>query len=137
MPDVWATIAELDSTTQERLADMLETRGADPKQQDMRRAFAADINLPTAANVLEVGCGTGVLTRALAGLPEVETIIETGDGGYMLTIIDRGADMLHASGRIGEDLAAALKDEARRRAAAGGFIGHIAYVSVIARRPAG
>ena len=72
MPDVWATVAELDSTTQERLADVLETRGADPKQQDTRRAFAADIDFPAAANVLEVGCGTGVLTRALAaGIPNV------------------------------------------------------------------
>jgi hypothetical protein len=51
--------------------------------------------------------------------------------------LDRGADMLQTSGTIGEDLAAALKVEARRRAAAGDFFGHIAYVSVIARKPAG
>jgi SAM-dependent methyltransferase len=62
--------------------------------------------------------------------------VETGDGGYMLTIIDRGADMLHASSRIGDDLAAALKAEARRRATAGGFFGYIGYVSVTARKPA-
>jgi hypothetical protein len=42
--------------------------------------------------------------------------------------------MLQASGTIGEDLAAALKAEARRRAATGRFFGHIAYASVIARR---
>ena len=33
MPDVWATVAELDSTTQDRMADVLETRGADARQQ--------------------------------------------------------------------------------------------------------
>jgi hypothetical protein len=52
----------------------------------------------------------------------------------MLTIIDRGADMLAAAGTIGAELAAALKAEARRRAEAGTFFGHIAYMSVIARR---
>jgi ubiquinone/menaquinone biosynthesis C-methylase UbiE len=267
MPDVWAAVAELDSTTQERLADVLETRGADPKQQEMRQKFLADVEMPAGADVLEVGCGTGVLTRVLAGLPEVDRVVgvdvagslvdkarelaagvpnlefeeadarslpfagvrfdvvvfdstlshvsepelalaeafrvlrpggllaafdgdyatatvalddhdplqacvdammansvtdrrvmrrlpallrgcgfelglarshgfvETGDGGYMRTVIDRGADMLRASGRIGDELADALKAEARRRVAAGGFFGHIAYASVIARRP--
>lgn len=33
MPDVWATFTELDAATQERLADILETRGADSQQQ--------------------------------------------------------------------------------------------------------
>ena len=37
-------------------------------------------------------------------------------------------------GTIGEELAAALKTEARRRAAGRGFFGHIAYASVIARK---
>jgi hypothetical protein len=43
--------------------------------------------------------------------------------------------MLHASGTIGGELAAALKAEARRRAGGGEFFGHIAYVSLIGRRP--
>jgi SAM-dependent methyltransferase len=269
MPDVWATVAGLDSTTQERLAEVLETRGADPRQRQMRRTFLADVEMPGAADVLEVGCGTGVLTRVLAALPEVDSVVgvdlagslldkarelaagvpnvtfeeadarslpfageqfdvvifdstlshvpgperalaeafrvlraggllaafdgdyatatvaldehdplqacvdammansvtdrrvmrrlpallrgcgfevglaqshgfvETGDGGYMLTVVDRGADMLKGSGKIGEELAEALKGEARRRVAAGGFFGHIAYASVVARKPAG
>ena len=67
VPDVWATFAELESSVQERLAGVLETRGADPQQQDMRRVFLSSIEFPTGAHVLEVGCGTGVLTRVLAG----------------------------------------------------------------------
>ena len=35
--------------------------------------------------------------------------------GYMLTVVDRGADILHGDGRIGEELRDALKAEARRR----------------------
>lgn len=61
--------------------------------------------------------------------------VETSEPHYMLTIVDRGADALAGSGRIGADTAAALKAEARRRVDEGGFCGHIAYVSIVARRP--
>jgi precorrin-6B methylase 2 len=83
MPDVYSNIAALDAAMQDRLADVLETRGADRQQQELRRTFLADIEFPADARVLEVGCGTGVLTR-----------METGS-----------------------------------------FFGHVAYVSLIARKP--
>jgi SAM-dependent methyltransferase len=233
----------------------------------MRQAFLADVPFPTRARVLDVGCGTGVLTRRLARLPAVETVIgvdpvpallararelatdiptitfqeadgralpfsdeafdvvvfdstlshvpepgqalaeahrvlrssgwlsvfdgdyatttvavndhdplqacvemmmansvndrwlvrrlptlvrdagfspqssrshgfvETG-GGYMLTVVDRGADLLRASGQVGDETAEALKAEARRRVEAGSFFGHIAYGSIIAGKVA-
>ena len=75
MPDVWAAVAELDEPTQERLADVLETRGADPGQQAMRRAFLAEVDFPEHARVLEVGCGTGVVTRVLARWPGVAKVV--------------------------------------------------------------
>jgi hypothetical protein len=56
--------------------------------------------------------------------------------GYMLAIIDRGADALVATGKIAADAAEALKAEARRRSEVGEFYGHIAYASLIARKPA-
>jgi ubiquinone/menaquinone biosynthesis C-methylase UbiE len=56
--------------------------------------------------------------------------------GYMLAIVDRGADALAASGRIALETADALKAEARRRSDAGEFFGHIAYASLIAQRRA-
>jgi SAM-dependent methyltransferase len=54
---------------------------------------------------------------------------------YMLSIADRGADTLAASGTIGRELADALKAEARRRVAAHAFYGHVAYASLTARKP--
>ena len=267
MPDVYSNIAALDAAMQDRLAEVLETRGADRQQQELRRAFLAAIQFPANARILEVGCGTGVLTRMLARWPGVgeiigvdptpsllrraralaadipnirfeeadgrslpfdphsfdvvvfdstlshvpeperalaeahrvlrplgwlatfdgdysTTTVALGDhdplqacadmtmansvhdrwlmrrlaslvrdcgfqvmdfrshgfvetqGGYMLTVIDRGADMLCSSGRVSAAIAAALKAEARRRAETGAFFGHIAYVSLTARRPA-
>lgn len=266
MPDVYSNIAELDSATQERLAQVLETRGADPAQQEMRTVFLKDIPFPEGGRVLEVGCGTGVLVRKLAAWPGVKTVAGVdpapsliqraqdlhdgapnasyrvadgaalpfseaqfdvvvfdstlchmvdpvaglsearrvlvpggilaafdGDyatttvalaehdplqrcvdatmansvndrwlvrrlpallrnaglevlssrsygfvdtaGGYMLTVVERGADFLQASGQVAPECAEALKAEARARVASGRFFGHIAYGSAIARKP--
>ena len=268
MQDVWASVAQLDHESQERLAEVLETRGADPGQRAMRREFLDAIELSPGARVLEVGCGTGVLTRALAELPAAEAVVgvdlapsllqearrlsegipnltfeegdasalefadgafdavvfdstlshvpdpaqalgearrvigeggtvaafdgdyatttvalgghdplqrcvdammsgsvtdrwlmrrlrplasaagfevqtfrshgfvDTGESGYMLSVIDRGADLLAASGELSRDTAATLKAEARGRVERGQFFGHIAYVSLIARATA-
>ena len=59
--------------------------------------------------------------------------VETADPSYTLTLVDRGADALVAGGELGPAAAGALKAEARRRAAAGQWFGHIAYASLIAR----
>jgi ubiquinone/menaquinone biosynthesis C-methylase UbiE len=265
MTDVWARFNELDAPMQARLAGVLETRGSDVQQQAMRHAFLSEIEFSPDAQVLEVGCGTGVLTRMLARLPRVAALVatdaapallerareltdasnvrfqqadgrclpfedeqfdvvvfdsvlshmptpdlalaeafrvlrwrghaavfdgdyattsvalgdhdplqacvdtmmantvndrwlvrrlpglareagfqclrprsygfvETGAGGYMLTVVERGVDMLLGSGQIGSDTAAALKTEAQRRVANGTFFGHIAYASVVARK---
>jgi ubiquinone/menaquinone biosynthesis C-methylase UbiE len=61
--------------------------------------------------------------------------VENEDPGYILTLIDRGADTLVAAGELGAGAADALKAEARRRVDAGEFFGHIAYASLVARRP--
>ena len=58
----------------------------------------------------------------------------SSSNGYMLSIVDRGAEALLDTGRIDVDAADALKAEARRRSDAGEFFGHIAYASLVARR---
>ena len=60
--------------------------------------------------------------------------IQTTEPQYMLTIIDRGADVLASAGSIGADQADALKNEARRRVKVGEFFGHISFISLIARK---
>ena len=54
----------------------------------------------------------------------------------MLTVVERGADMLHALGQIGSEMAAMLKAEAYRRVEEKTFFGHVAYGSLTARKPA-
>lgn len=55
---------------------------------------------------------------------------------YMLTLVDRGADVLARDKRIGPAIADALKREARRRVEDDQFFGFIAFTSLIARKPA-
>lgn len=55
---------------------------------------------------------------------------------YMLTLVDRGADMLVASEQIDAELAAEMKAQARRRAEDGRFFGFIAFGGLVASKPA-
>ena len=268
MPDVYANIASADRETQERLAAAMELRAAEPRQREILETYLGWIDWPKNARVLEVGCGTGAITRVLARRPGIATIVgvdpspvflakarelsaefphvtfragdvrglEFGDGAFdvaiahtclthvpgpdqglrelfrvlqaggalavfdgdyasrtlacgdhdplqtcveavvaalvhdrwlvrrlpslvtaagfeilrfdghahvqttepshLLTLVDRGADVLANSGTIGRELAEALKAEARRRVEAGGFYGSITFASLIARKPA-
>ena len=266
MADVYAAITEAEPAVVERIAEVLELRAADPRQQALHAGYLAELALPADAHVLEIGCGTGPVTRSIAaidtvtravGLDPSPTLLEharrlsrehatvefhDGDaralpfpdrdfdavvfhttlchipgpeqalaeaarvlrpGGqlvifdadysttnvangpadplqavaeacvaaivhdplivhrlatlvrragftvrhfrthgydgvldptYLLTIIDRGTDALLREARIGPALAQALRDEARRRAEAGEFFGHITYASLIGVR---
>jgi ubiquinone/menaquinone biosynthesis C-methylase UbiE len=64
--DAMQFINEQDSATLERFAERLEFRGTDPTFVAYREAYLAAMDVPPAAAVLEVGCGTGVVARALA-----------------------------------------------------------------------
>ena len=268
MPDLYATIGEVDPTVQDRLADVLEMRAADARQREMLESYLSEIDFPSDARVLEVGCGTGGVTRTLAQwpgvseavgidpspvfisrarelgkaianlsfddgdgrslplddqsfdvvvvhttlchVPEPERLVaeafrvlrpngwlavfdgdyatatvatgnydplevcidafrngfvhdqwlvrrlptliqgsgfdvkpmrshgyvEAGEGAYLLTWVGRGADILLQAGRIGEAKAEALKAEARRRSENNHWFGHIAFASILARKPA-
>jgi ubiquinone/menaquinone biosynthesis C-methylase UbiE len=266
MPDLYATITQVDAEIQERLASVLELRASEPQQQEMLKAYLSEVDFPSNARVLEVGCGTGAVSRALAAWPSVGSVVgvdpsaiflakarelaaglnnirfEEADGRalpftdgeydvvvfhtslchipnpelalaeanrllrpggllvifdgdyvttsvaigdfdplqacvdasvsalvhdrwlvrklqalvrsagftilrfrshgyvqmteptYMLTIADRGADILAATGCISIATATALKEEARRRVQEGMYFGHIAYASLIGQR---
>jgi hypothetical protein len=63
MPDVYATIAEVDAATQERLADILELRAADEQQCAM-----LDSSRPRAAGRTRRGLPRTSSGRDLGGL---------------------------------------------------------------------
>ena len=69
MPDIYATIDQADEATQSQLADVLELRMSDLRQQAMLEDYLADAAL--SGRILEIGCGTGAITRRLAAEGDV------------------------------------------------------------------
>ncbi|UOY01374.1 methyltransferase domain-containing protein [Blastococcus sp. PRF04-17] len=73
--DVYARYSELDAATVRSLADRLEIRAADPRQQRLWSEFLAGAPAFGGGRVLEIGCGTGVITALIAGLPGVGEVV--------------------------------------------------------------
>lgn len=64
--DVFGRINEVDEATVERLIQRLEFRDSDPTFTYWREAYLDKLPLASAARILDAGCGTGVVTRAIA-----------------------------------------------------------------------
>jgi len=75
MADVYADITQAESEVLERIATVLELRAADAQQKAMLQAYLAEVPFPPGAQVLEVGCGTGAVTRELSSQPNVARAI--------------------------------------------------------------
>ncbi|WP_165553677.1 methyltransferase domain-containing protein [Kribbella capetownensis] len=64
--DAMQFVNEQDAATVERFIERLELRGKDPTFVAYREAYVDAMDLPPTARVVEVGCGTGVVSRAIA-----------------------------------------------------------------------
>ena len=64
--DAMQFINEQNAATLERFIERLEFRAKDPTFAAYREAYLSLIDLPPTAAVLDLGCGTGVVTRAIA-----------------------------------------------------------------------
>ena len=53
----------------------MELRAAEPRQREILETYLAWIDWPENARVLEVGCGTGAITRVLARRPGISAIV--------------------------------------------------------------
>jgi ubiquinone/menaquinone biosynthesis C-methylase UbiE len=69
--DPWSIIGQLDDETVAALAERIAVRASDPRQHQLWADFLARAAFPERARVLEVGCGTGVITALIAALPTV------------------------------------------------------------------
>jgi arsenite methyltransferase len=75
MPDVYATITELAPAVVEQVAVAMELSATDPQHQEMVANYLSDLELPERARALEIGCGTGAISRIIARCPGVETVV--------------------------------------------------------------
>jgi ubiquinone/menaquinone biosynthesis C-methylase UbiE len=75
VPDVYIRVTEAAPPVLDGLMAALELRAADPQLRAMLSAYLTDAALPRGARVVEVGCGTGAITRALARWPGVSEAV--------------------------------------------------------------
>jgi SAM-dependent methyltransferase len=68
--DVYQSISALAPDALQKIIDRLEFRGKDPIFAAMRDAYLDRMDLGSCARVLDLGCGSGVATRALAVRPD-------------------------------------------------------------------
>jgi SAM-dependent methyltransferase len=75
MADLYVKVTEAPPAILESLMAALELRAADPQLRAMLTAYLTDAALPRGARVLEVGCGTGAVTRTIATWPGVSAAV--------------------------------------------------------------
>lgn len=87
---------ELDETALDTLVGRLEQRGANPRFQAMLSEYLDALNPSTLRRVVEVGCGTGVASRALAKRDDFEGVISASD--VCAHLVDKGRELAEAEG---------------------------------------
>lgn len=65
--DVYGMTDRLDSTLLDAIATRLEARGNHPFFQEMMHEYFDAMDIDSAQNVLDLGCGTGVAARGIVG----------------------------------------------------------------------
>jgi ubiquinone/menaquinone biosynthesis C-methylase UbiE len=92
--DAMQFINEQDAATLERFIERLEFRAKDPTFTGYREAYMKLVDLPSTAAVLDLGCGTGVVTRAIAA--------RDGFAGTV-TGVDQSPEFVAAAQRLAAD----------------------------------
>ena len=106
MADPYANIVETDAAIVAAIAERLELRAADPNQAAMREAYLSRIDTGDGSRILEVGCGTGAVTRALAAWPGTAAAVGIDPSPVLIERArDLAAGLANISFQIGDALA--------------------------------
>lgn len=90
-PDVYGRTFQMDEQTLDVIAARLEARGKHPFFLRAIDEYVAELALAGAESVLDLGCGTGVASRAIARRPELRGRV---------TAIDISAHLVEAGKRL-------------------------------------
>jgi len=96
MADLWQFIDEIDADKQAMLAKRLEDRAQMPKFAAIRENYFDKIGVPVTGRILELGCGTGAVCRAIASRPGFVGTVVGSD--LSATLIDTAKDITAKSG---------------------------------------
>jgi len=92
--DIFQSIRDFGPDAIQRIVDRLEFRGSDPIFLKMRERYLEQMGLTANARVLDCGCGTGVVSRAIAQ--------RDGFAG-VIAGVDFSADLIEAAQRLAHE----------------------------------
>ncbi len=106
--DVWSRTTDIDEGALTVMAERLESRAKHPFFRGVIADYIGDLELERISSALEIGCGTGVVSRALAVTPGFRgTITATDLSPYLIDAARRYAEMEGVEGRIAFEVSGA------------------------------
>lgn len=122
--DIFQAINALDAEAIQRVVDRLEYRGKDAPFVQMREAYLERLNLASTATVLDLGCGTGVVARAIAARPSFQGHVVGID--FSSALLDAAQRFAQAEG-VGSRVTFRVGDAQRLEEADAAYDGVIAH----------
>jgi 2-polyprenyl-3-methyl-5-hydroxy-6-metoxy-1,4-benzoquinol methylase len=99
--DVWGRTTDIDESALVLMVERLENRAKHPFFRRVIAEYIGDLELERISSALEIGCGTGVVSRALAVAPGFRgTITATDVSPHLIDAARRHAEMEGLEGRI-------------------------------------
>jgi ubiquinone/menaquinone biosynthesis C-methylase UbiE len=90
--DVWGQTADIDDSALAVMAARLENRAKHPFFRGVIADYIGDLGVERIEHALEIGCGTGIVSRRLAATPEFHgTITATDMSSYLIDAARRHA----------------------------------------------
>jgi ubiquinone/menaquinone biosynthesis C-methylase UbiE len=98
---IYEFIDQADETTLHNIIQRLEFRDRDPTFTGWRNEYLGKLDFKTANHILDVGCGTGVVTRALARRDDFSGIVAGADQSHaLIEAAQRLAAEVHLDDRV-------------------------------------
>jgi arsenite methyltransferase len=108
--DVWGRTADIDDSALAVMAARLENRAKHPFFRGVIADYIGDIEPERVAHALEIGCGTGVVSRRLAATPGFRgTIAATDMSAYLIEAARRLAAAEGVGARIAFEVGSAAE----------------------------
>jgi arsenite methyltransferase len=99
--DVWGRTSDIDESALAVMAARLENRAKHPFFRGVIADYIGALDLQPIAHVIEIGCGTGIVSRRLAAAPGFRgTIVATDMSSYLIEIAQRHAQAEGVDARI-------------------------------------
>jgi ubiquinone/menaquinone biosynthesis C-methylase UbiE len=94
--DVWQQLESAESSTIDRIVERLEMRGRDDTFVALTDRYLDLVDIDSLAVVLELGCGTGVISRSIAARPQFGGSVVGSD--YSAQLIEAARRLAGAEG---------------------------------------